>query len=1837
MGNLQAKAGDSAAANKTSPAGRSRDGETAAAERQFNPLWQGMATGARQEETGFSASQSSLVQRMCAECAEEEEEEQQEAAPVQRLCSECAEEEREGEAATQFQIHPVQMWDCHDYGPPTCSVQAKCASCDQELVQHRSSAEGQKRSPGAIQRIASEGLSGANQPLPHGEQIQASFGRHDISGVRTSTGGAAGRASEQMGALAYTSSDRIAFRQSPDLRLSAHEAAHTVQQRSGLKLPGNVGRPGDRWERHADRVADAVVAGESAEPLLNEVAPGPGRAAPAKGDGISGAVQHQITSIASHRVESPVSATGGIGGEAAGEKTEGAASGEVGGKSESGEQAAGQEGEQAAETEAAAESPAAEQAEPEAACEAAEGEEGGEAAPAAGQPAAGAGGEGEGGGEGGGEDQGRRLGECYNAASPPRSEDAEEPEGDAPPNDVQEESEVSFPEWEEPNDACECEVGEELQQTAEQIPTEVAASSGGESVATAQAPTGGEGEHRETEGGEAVAAETGGMAAGEGGGTGGGEGGEGEGGDMTGGGFLQGEAARDAAIEDYTAASEELGSVPGRAALLSRGLVFAGAQRGSAADEVRRATALATIGAFMQGAAAQVQQAVAFVQFEVPARLGGMAEATKAAIEDSMAEQRAAISARIAVARNLATGTAIAARAHVAVQHVASVARVNAETDAAIASLQAAYTGATESIARRETTALGEVNSRFSTGRENHEAKGVEYGNRAIRRGQEHVDHYEGCKRDRNYADDGFWDGCLSVRRYHAQQKAACKTASGFYKNMTETAQRKGYNLREQRTQYRCAVISGAGQSQSTLDSTIERLTSGLESGRAGTLAGLAQVRDMNLQAVDAALAATLQSLDRREREQRQAVNDSGYIQQLAVEQLAHSVSASLARSVGSAMTSLEITLAQLREQLTAGDAPQPEELAAMLAPAREGLEGGMGSLLGKMEEGASRAEMQLLNAGFNAAEALGAISSANDSATAEAEGRFVGQMTTLMGAATSSMGQLADKQVLKAQESAAQGADSMQQLAAGFESATEQIYTRVDEAIANSLSELVQDLDHMEGMLDGKIIREANMAASKEQPAWKDVVAVVLIVLVIIASIVVSVLTLGAGAPFLAVVLVGAIVGAITAGLIQVINNWAAGEEWDTGLVQAMVIGAVGGALGGAIGAGANGLAQAAVQGAVRAGASRAAQTAINVGVNLAGDMLSEGLSQGFAYAAYGQDFNWQGFVMAGGMSGASSLRARPGAGARPGTRGADVSAPAPRTGGADVGVPAAGGSSVRGAMADLGVGMGLAGAVELADVAMGGEFDASRFASSAASGAAGARAAARGAQGGPSRPSTPPTSRLGRARARLTDSAIGRFAGRAQTRAGGLRDRAFSRLEISDTSSASRRWGSTLKSAEDWFAGGAGGLLGRRSAPEAPGSARARLEEADSPTSRSTEEQTRTRSDSEVEAAAARSQQSRSRTDIDPRTPAKNLSDAELASSTTTRMRVGDTDHHVSARKPVDQVVCEVCSFACGRIKNKIDEIEAHLRAFDPDHPLLEGLDALRQRVTQVEEGIENASVTHRDVVDASAEIAGHFRRLGELEPRLGEALNHPARIVPETGAPHGRISTVDLGVDTGTRQVKPIENFADLDIPDGTPVLYVLRDRETGAVMKVGQTTMGTNSDARFGRYHTAGSELGIRLELEVTPIANLRGQKIEVPEGRLRAALEDQGHVMPWDYTKPHQYRDVRGQGRLGRLGREGPGVPFESLPSSKYSRLRREGYDWERGEVPSKGYLQHPSRHSGVQPTTPLDRTAEVLRDMPGATRAEQAAALGISTRQLRWRLAEWAQQLRDRGVSVTRR
>ena len=173
-------------------------------------------------------------------------------------------------------------------GATTVPTGPSLAALDDPFAAHLLGGPVQRAGDGAavgdehVHAAARLGTSGSGGALPHAEAIQRSFGAHDISGIRAHTDGAAAAGTSAMGAQAFATGNDVAFAPgAADLHTAAHEAAHVVQQRAGVHLAGGVGAEGDAFERHADAVADRVVAGQSAEDLLSAT-PAGGAAVAAK-------------------------------------------------------------------------------------------------------------------------------------------------------------------------------------------------------------------------------------------------------------------------------------------------------------------------------------------------------------------------------------------------------------------------------------------------------------------------------------------------------------------------------------------------------------------------------------------------------------------------------------------------------------------------------------------------------------------------------------------------------------------------------------------------------------------------------------------------------------------------------------------------------------------------------------------------------------------------------------------------------------------------------------------------------------------------------------------------------------------------------------------------------------------------------------------------------------------------------------------------------------------------------------------------------------------------------------------------------------------------------------------------------------------------------------------------------------------------------------------------------------------------------------------------------------------------------------------------------------------
>lgn len=1068
-------------------------------------------------------------------------------------------------------------------------VQPKCSCCAGEVC------TGNHDKVPDVRDTALGGVAGANAPLPHLHRIQASFGRHDVSEARAQIGAEAADANTRMGSLAYTAGNRVAFGRDPDIRLAAHEAAHVVQQRNGAKLPAGVGRPGDEYEQQADAAAEAVALGQSAEPILDHRLGGDNGSS-------SPAVQHQLQADAVHLFEPPVMSdlagaqVGGGGdhlhsGGKAPLKNAAAANKDpnpLGGTQETGN--LGAKG--ASPGGAAPSSPAPGQGAP---------AQGGAVPTAAGSACNGAG-----------------AASCYNEDVPDPAEDEQQGEpADPPPTKAQEQVSGEVPDVPQPDD---CPAQPAVGAAAEGSGG-TGAASGSAAAAGPQAPPGASAGPQEgaVAGGNAPsdpAAHTAPKATARGGG-GGHEAVPSEGADNApaenssplGSSVGSSEAKRKAAVSAYAVSSSHLRASLSRISVLRAGIKFPPAPDEDGTASAGRAEAGATAARFFGDTAEQLTRSGGFALEASPTRLGAQAETAKAQIAASIERQKSAISTRIELARKQARSQAATALHQIEAQAARVAQSAAAVTIRAVATLHASHEAALQQVNQQETATLDKVNHIYSEGRARHEQLGTKIGDECTTRGEQFVAEYEHCKINRR---DSIMKGHLTDRRAEAQQNAARETAKGFRKQLIDSARTRALDVvKAGRQNRRCAVIAAANASRSTLDTQLAKLVQSLESARDSATASANQARDSQVGAIRSTLVSTLRQLSAQEHDQRQAADDTGYIQQLTQEEVAHTSASALQTNVVHAIDGAVSGLVSARSQLTSGGPPNPEGLNKGISVAAPQVRSMTGALQSGIETAAGDAQSGLAGLANQGLGALDNVARGNDEMTASASSAFVDSIGQISGGAASAFRQMQDGFAHQIPASAEQGSAALAKVTAGMVKACDTVTSGASAELDQSARDLETALRHNKGQMECEIPKKANQAAAREAPAWKKVLAVVLIIVVVVIMIVATVVTFGAGG-IVAGIIVGAIVGAVTSGMLYAASTLLNNQKWSwSAFGKAVAVGAVTGAVGGGLGAG--------LGGAVK-GASVLIRLSVAVGVGAATDVLAQWMTQDFSL----KKFNW-------------------------------------------------------------------------------------------------------------------------------------------------------------------------------------------------------------------------------------------------------------------------------------------------------------------------------------------------------------------------------------------------------------------------------------------------------------------------------------------------------------------------------------------------------------------------------------------------------------------------------------
>ena len=192
----------------------------------------------------------------------------------------------------------------------------------------------------------------------------------------------------------------------------------------------------------------------------------------------------------------------------------------------------------------------------------------------------------------------------------------------------------------------------------------------------------------------------------------------------------------------------------------------------------------------------------------------------------------------------------------------------------------------------------------------------------------------------------------------------------------------------------RCAIIAAASRSRDTLDEQLTSLINAFEMTRDAAIQQAGATQSSLISSIDSSLAATLNQLDQQEQSQRQAVNDTGYMQQVLQEQIAHAAAAAVQRGVLTAVSSVQETMLAVQARFASGVSPDPVALESALSRVEQRINTAMEGLNISAFTGASAAEAQLADAAQQAVASLEGVTQSNDDLTASVSGGFSAAMS---------------------------------------------------------------------------------------------------------------------------------------------------------------------------------------------------------------------------------------------------------------------------------------------------------------------------------------------------------------------------------------------------------------------------------------------------------------------------------------------------------------------------------------------------------------------------------------------------------------------------------------------------------------------------------------------------------------------------------------------------------------------------------------------------------------------------------------------------------------------------
>ncbi len=607
-------------------------------------------------------------------------------------------------------------------------------------------------------------------------------------------------------------------------------------------------------------------------------------------------------------------------------------------------------------------------------------------------------------------------------------------------------------------------------------------------------------------------------------------------------------------------------------------------------QEQQKAEAMNVTNSFLAEAALRVQTITQLGQ-GIEARIQGSTENAKASVMAAVEQQKASVTAQIAQQREQVQSEAQAIIAQIQTQYQTAAAATSQTAATERQKVATEYTTSVQKVDESESNQLAKIEEFYTQAKEKYRAAGVKVGDEAIAFGEQKATEWEAQITGQ---DDNFWDGPLTDNRLKARAKAAREVAQQYKEGLVEEGNKQADAVEQGKPKDIEAIHNVANQSRQQLQTLQQQTLDNLNSVEQQVLTQLTEAQTQLTQTANQTLQSTLQTLDQQQTAQLQLLSVYGNGQVSAIERDAQKAIASIQDGINQAAASLQTAIQDTQAQLQGMPAPNPEELSATLAEILAQFDSSVAKVQEQTEQGITASQEGIAQGGQQAVTAVNGIAQSGLEESAAVSQEAKTSLTNLNQGATDTFNQIQQAFTTTVADTTQAAVTGFGQVTQGIQSAFDQSNQNMDTNFQKSVNDLEEGLrESIQGdrqpNLDSDIQKYAQEAADQEQPRWKKVLKIFLIIAVIVVAIIVAPAVigavgavagaLGAGAALaggIGAIVGGAIVGAVAGAVIQMGSNLIEGKNLLHDVGKAALAGAIGGALGGAGGVFGNMLAQA-------------------------------------------------------------------------------------------------------------------------------------------------------------------------------------------------------------------------------------------------------------------------------------------------------------------------------------------------------------------------------------------------------------------------------------------------------------------------------------------------------------------------------------------------------------------------------------------------------------------------------------------------------------------------------------